>query len=338
MICILSQSFLEPTTEAVMDWLQAWKAPFIRINGDDIDCSNGPAYSISQSGVKARLTIDGAAIDPHAIKVVWFRRWAFNNKHNKIQMLVNEEHRKRFNIMAFFTHLRTELETVSDFFFSLLASASWLGHPSTSSVNKLQVLHMAAQFGLDVPDTLVTTDAEALRQFMQKHGEVITKPASEVLMCIFEKRIYATYTSVVSEEFLNEAPWQGAFPSLFQEKLKKDYEIRTFYLDGKCYSMAMFTQRLADTQTDFRRYAYETPTRTVPYQLPAYIEDAIRALMKALRLDTGSIDLVRTEDGRFVFLEVNPVGQFGMVSMPCNYFLEREVARSLTDRLYDATR
>ncbi|MDM1050110.1 hypothetical protein [Sphingobacterium hotanense] len=48
--------------------------------------------------------------------------------------------------------------------------------------------------------------------------------------------------------------------------------------------------------------------------------------MKGLGFNTGSIDLILTPDGDYVFLEINPEGQFGMVSHPCNYFLEREMA------------
>jgi hypothetical protein len=41
--------------------------------------------------------------------------------------------------------------------------------------------------------------------------------------------------------------------------------------------------------------------------------------------------MILTKDGRFVFLEANPIGQFGMTSKPCNFFLEREIALSLMD-------
>jgi hypothetical protein len=43
-------------------------------------------------------------------------------------------------------------------------------------------------------------------------------------------------------------------------------------------------------------------------------------------------------DGREVFLEVNPVGQFGMVSRPCNYQLERKVAELLLRKEDDGKR
>jgi ATP-GRASP peptide maturase of grasp-with-spasm system len=338
MICILSQSFLEPTTEAVMDWLDAWKVPHIRINGDDIDRGDGPLFSIRQSGVEATLTVDGKTVEPRAIKVVWYRRWVYNSQYKRLEVVGDRPQQKQSNTLSLFQHLRNELQIVSEFFFSRLADAAWLGHPSNSSVNKLKVLTLAASFGLDIPDTLVTTDLDDLREFVRKHGEVITKPASEVFLCRLDGRMKTTYTAGVPERFLNGQPWGGGFPALFQERLRKRYEVRTFYLDGRCYSMAIFSQRLVDTQTDFRRYTYEDPTRTVPYRLPAATEAALRRLMQALNLDTGSIDLVRTVDGRLVFLEVNPVGQFGMVSVPCNYFLEREVARALANRLDDARR
>jgi D-alanine-D-alanine ligase-like ATP-grasp enzyme len=53
--------------------------------------------------------------------------------------------------------------------------------------------------------------------------------------------------------------------------------------------------------------------------------------MALLKLNTGSIDLIVNTTGEYIFLEVNPVGQFGMVSSPCNYYLEREIARFLSN-------
>jgi ATP-GRASP peptide maturase of grasp-with-spasm system len=335
MICILSHSLIEATTNDVTDWLKAWKVPFIRINGSDIDSHGGPLISISNRGVSDRLEVDGVTLGTDEIKVVWFRRWAYRNAYRSGDLFGDHRHSITINIYMTFLHIYHELQEVSHFLFSRLAGAKWLGDPAIASVNKLQALKLAAEMGLDIPDTIVTTSQEEARRFAAKHGEIITKPVSEVLTCTFDKKIYTSYTSSVPGEFLENDVWQGAFPSLFQEKLRKKYEIRIFYLDGQCYSMAMFTQDNVITQIDFRKYPADCPTRTVPYRLQPQLEDKLRSLMEALHLDTGSIDMVRTVDGRDVFLEVNPVGQFGMVSEPCNYFLEEKVARALADRLYE---
>ena len=53
--------------------------------------------------------------------------------------------------------------------------------------------------------------------------------------------------------------------------------------------------------------------------------------MDNLKLNSGSIDLVYTKDEDYYFLEVNPVGQFAMVSEPCNYYLEKIVAQKLSE-------
>jgi ATP-GRASP peptide maturase of grasp-with-spasm system len=339
MICILSQSFIEGTTEVVLDWLRAWGVPHIRINATDIakaQESSRAAFSINKGKVSARLNIDGVEVDSSDIKVVWFRRWAYSADVSVPRLFAEQSHRSDSNVFFASNHVFKELQGVTKFFFSTLSSCKWLSEPKTAAPNKLQVLKMATEAGLDVPDTLVTADIEELRRFIAQHGPVITKPIGDMLLCNFDGRQYATYTSVIDDEFVSEHPRQASFPSLYQERLDKKYEIRTFYLDGECYSMAMFTQQKANTQGDFRKYCYEDPVREVPYQLPASIEASIRKLMKELCLDTGSIDIVRTPDGRFVFLEVNPVGQFGMVSVPCNYKLEQKVARYLADNLYAA--
>ena len=335
MICILSHSQVETSTEEVMDWLRSWKVPFIRINASDIESSGDTLISISNTGVKDRLAIDGVTMATDEIRVVWYRRWSYRNSYRSADLFIDHGHSTATNIYSTYLHVFRELQGVSHFLFSRMASAKWLSDPANASVNKLQVLKLAAEMGLDIPETIVTTSMEEARRFAARHEEIITKSISEMLMCNFDGKIYANYTSSVPEEFLVNEAWQGTFPSLYQEKLRKKYEVRIFYLDGECYSMAMFTQNNVMTQTDFRKYSYDRPARTVPYRLKPQVEDRLKSLMKALRLDTGSIDMIRTVDGRDVFLEVNPVGQFGMVSEPCNYFLEEKVARALADRLYE---
>ena len=51
--------------------------------------------------------------------------------------------------------------------------------------------------------------------------------------------------------------------------------------------------------------------------------------MRALGLDTGSLDLIVTPDERHVFLEVNPQGQLDWLSHDCNYHLEERIADAL---------
>lgn len=54
---------------------------------------------------------------------------------------------------------------------------------------------------------------------------------------------------------------------MVQEKLEKKYELRIFYLNGKMYPMAIFSQKDNQTQLDFRNYNWEKPNRMEPCKL-----------------------------------------------------------------------
>jgi glutathione synthase/RimK-type ligase-like ATP-grasp enzyme len=47
-----------------------------------------------------------------------------------------------------------------------------------------------------------------------------------------------------------------------------------------------------------------------PHTLPESVASLLKSLMRTLRLDYGAIDMRLTNDGRYVFLEINPAGEF----------------------------
>ena len=48
-------------------------------------------------------------------------------------------------------------------------------------------------------------------------------------------------------------------------------------------------------------------------------------------INCGSIDLVKAKDGNYYFLELNPVGQAGVVSRFGHYNLEKKIALKLIE-------
>ena len=51
--------------------------------------------------------------------------------------------------------------------------------------------------------------------------------------------------------------------------------------------------------------------------------------MRQINLRTGSIDMIVDQNGNYIFLEINPVGQFVAYGEFCNYYLDREMAKIL---------
>jgi D-alanine-D-alanine ligase-like ATP-grasp enzyme len=67
----------------------------------------------------------------------------------------------------------------------------------------------------------------------------------------------------------------------------------------------------------------------VPFSPPEDLKNKVSKFMNIMNLDTGSIDIIVRKDSQFVFLEVNPIGQFSDMSYNCNYFLEKKIVEKL---------
>ncbi len=326
MILILSQRTIEPTTCRVMDWLRRLGADCFRLNLQDLEDNDGLCMELSNQDRRLHLTLDGQTVDLDAVRVVWFRRQG----ELMLQGLKGIS-RKNPLYGQMRDYMRREILGLREYLYAYLDDKAWLSHPDRGDVNKLQCLQTARRIGFDIPHTLVANRKRLLQEHRARHGAIIVKAINETYNFTLGEDGYATYTTLLDEERIERLD-DALFPCLVQEALDKAYEIRVFYLNGACYSMAIFSQKDVQTSVDFRRYNLEDPNRTVPYRLPAELEDKVRRLMEAMALETGSLDIVKTKDGRWVFLEVNPVGQFEMVSLPCNYQLERKVAEFLIEK------
>jgi len=206
-----------------------------------------------------------------------------------------------------------------------------IGNQHKLGDHKLIQLEQAYACNLNVPDYLITSNKEKLKLFLDQHQGVICKPLKNPLILEREGKSYITYTSHLDPVYVDKLP--NSFPSLYvQEEVKKVFEIRTFYFYGKCWSMAIFSQNSDQTVVDFRKYNSVKPNRTVPYNLPLSVEKQVTEFMNSMKLNTGSLDFIMSTTGELVFLEVNPEGQFGMVSVPCNYNIEKNIADKIVSQ------
>lgn len=200
-----------------------------------------------------------------------------------------------------------------------------LGKPSFD-FNRLEILEMARQCGLQVPRFAVVTNMNDVYHYCNLWGHCVSKAISNGLYNEVNYKRFYTYTELINPEDLE--PNVNIFPSLISECVEKAYEIRSFYLAGDFYSMSIFSQSDELTKIDFRKYANN---RNEPFELPAIIKNKTRKLFQMIGINTGSIDYMVTNTGDYVFLEINPVGQYGMTDYPCNFELDYRIANYLTN-------
>ncbi len=319
---------MESTTEEVITWLKYYQVPWKRVNGYDIQNEH---LCVD----KNETLIKGESLSTQLFPVAWYRRClegdAFDESIQETQTIKNKGEISR--------HLLEEFDSLSKWICYKLKDTFWLSNPQKIDINKLIVLDIAESVGLQVPQTMIFSCKRDLEFAMMTYGSLITKSItnSPDFNSVEEDKEYTLYTEEVKLEDLPILP-TTFFPTLFQRKIDKAYEVRIFYLNGSCYSMAIFSQKNSKTRVDFRHYDEDMPNRMVPYCLPEGIKIKIQKLMGQLALNTGSIDMIVEKGTKdYYFLEVNPIGQFGMVSKPCNYYLEKKVALFLTykHRLYE---
>ncbi|MGK6343706.1 grasp-with-spasm system ATP-grasp peptide maturase [Chryseobacterium sp. DT-3] len=297
MILIFSNNN-DRTTIEVIRWLVSMNKDFILVNDDEI-------FDIKVNKKRFFLQSQKNSFFIDEIRSVWYRRGGllfkrYQYSNNSINIYMNEAQ-----------------HWLEDYILQTLESKKHINKQSNSHVNKLMVLEYARNIGLNVPEYFL---AENTNEVLL--NETITKSitGNVILDDISENEDGIMYTTIIEEIEKEEF-----FISFFQKKIEKDFEIRTFYLNGECYSMAIFSQNDDQTKTDFRKYNNEKPNRNIRYSLPKDIEGKIHKLMKMLDLNCGSLDFIKSGDF-YYFLEVNPVGQFANVAYHCNYPLFRKIA------------
>ncbi|HMW02377.1 MAG TPA: ATP-dependent carboxylate-amine ligase, partial [Acidobacteriota bacterium] len=101
-------------------------------------------------------------------------------------------------------------------------------------------------------------------------------------------------------------------PCLFQEYIPKKVELRITVVGRKIFAAEIHSQQSQRSKDDWRRYDIAN-TPYLKHRLPEAIKIKCQQLVRELGLVFGCIDMIVTPDNRYVFLEINPNGQWGWI-------------------------
>jgi glutathione synthase/RimK-type ligase-like ATP-grasp enzyme len=188
--------------------------------------------------------------------------------------------------------------------------ARWMSPPSAiwEAEYKPYQLQLAARLGLTIPRTVVTNDPSAVRSAFDQFGDLIIKPTRSGHFTK-EGAEYAVYTSRLLAEHMADLESARWSPSIYQALIPKKYDVRVAIVGNRCFAAAIDSPSDPAAHIDWR----QTENPALPHyelKLPEALEATLRQLMESLRLTFGAIDLVETPQGDYVFLEVNPSGQW----------------------------
>lgn len=194
--------------------------------------------------------------------------------------------------------------------------------------NKLRQLRVAREIGLQIPRTLVTNDPQQAREFFSEvEGKMVAKLLTP-LSASMKGSTFFVYTSAVREQDLADAETLCYSPMVFQEQIPKLRELRVVFVAGKLFVGALDASRYTATTMDWRRASSEECLWEVD-ELPSEVARCLNRFMAEFGLTFGAIDMIQKPDGEYVFLEVNPTGEWGMLERDLNYPISEAIAEAL---------
>jgi hypothetical protein len=301
MLLVLTNSN-DSTADYLLSKVSDAGIPHLRLDTDRMLSDTRVAFTPGH----ARLCFDGIWYEPHSFSHVWYRR----------------PEAIRSAAIPDSPEGRCALDEWSHAIEGVLAHvpfARWMNHPAANAAasRKLEQLTTALRNGLSIPDTLVTQCADAVREFAAKHGGLVVakplgrayieRPDSEPDSLIF--------TNPVSQVDLRDLSDVSGCPTLLQQMIRKKSDVRVTIVDDAVFAIEMFAEDSDGNQRCDIRRNNMTDVQYRPIELPHMLAQRIRCLMEYYQLRFAAIDLVRSLDGEWKFLEINPNGQWAWLDL-----------------------
>lgn len=253
------------------------------------------------------LQVDGRRIDLARVSGVYFRPYGTQAVLDRVELTRRPEVARR-------------LEAVSSLLWAWadVTPAMVLNRPTLMASNASKPLQarLLAACGFEIPQTLVTTDIEAARQFIDAHNAVIYKSISATRSIV--KRLDASQISSLERLRCCPVQLQSHVPGV---------DVRVHVVGSQLFACAL------RSEADDYRYSARAGLKTVVSAIDLPPDIAARCLQTsiALGLSLCGIDLRHTPDGRWVAFEVNPSPGFSYFAESTGAPIAQAVARLLID-------
>jgi len=302
--------------EAVARAIEARGGKAFRFDTDRFPGTTSMSLAESTAGDRRRLRVDGATLDLGDVSAVWYRRM---NIGAKLPIEIDAQIRHACVLETRAT-ISGMIASLGVFQLNAPIAVRW-------GENKELQLAIAREVGLDIPRTLITNDADDVRAFAKEcRGGIIGKMLSSFAIREGEEE-KVVFTNRIADDDLANLDGLDLAPMTFQEAVTKKLELRVTVVGKKVFTAAIDSAKVKRAEVDWRREGSAMLDDWTRYDLPGDVEEKIGALVDRLSLDYAAIDVILTPDGRHVFLESNPAGEF--------YWLERCPGLPLTVAIAD---
>lgn len=297
-VLIISNS-LDVHSETVEAKLRESGVRVIRLNTDRFS-SDRIELVLRPSDDEEGILVNGTWCSLAEIASVWYRR------PGNVEVGIEDPRQKQF--------AEAEIGELLRQLYYNLDHALWVSRYDAleRARRKLPQLEMARNVGMRIPRTIVTNAPDKVRAFLTECGErIIYKTLhAPVIKPGDGPELWGVPTTLLTHQYLEHLDLIRGTGGIFQEYIDKAYEVRVTVIGSEVFAAKIDSQADDAAKIDWRdAVAYEI-VKVTPYDLPSKVAEQCRTIVAAYKLNFGAIDLIRTPDGEYVFLEINCNGQW----------------------------
>jgi glutathione synthase/RimK-type ligase-like ATP-grasp enzyme len=302
--------------DAVIRELNARDVPVFRFHPEEFPHACSLSLDIRDGRVQGEIRSGAHAVALDDVCAAWYRRARNLFEGNRLSLTSEKlDNYVRAQTTATLAALCECLDTL------------WVGHPHKlrrAEVKALQLVK-ASEAGLKTPQTLISNAEAQVRMLVDALGnqECAIKPL--VALGVTDANGYRLplTTTLPAGHSLDSV---AAAPTIFQPYVEKAFELRCVVIGERIFATKIDSQATAATRVDWRA----GEARHEVFALPEQVEASIRRLMASFGLNFASLDMIVTPEGEFVFLELNPNGQWLWLELELGLPLVASMADLLT--------
>ncbi len=314
MILCITHSQDYYTVDLFFEYLNSKKIPYFRLNSDQLN--HRQKVSISQNSFT--ITDEaGTSVSSDQITAVWHRKsWQITVPDD-----LDEQYTKIFH---------REYESLRSNMYTILEHLPWINPYQSerkADFHKMYQLQFAEKNGLKIPATLFSNDEDDILRFIRERcsGKSIAKLHGVMSRNMNGENLVST--TIIDDNNFENLSDIAYCPMIFQPYIEKEYELRIVYIDG-----LFFTGKINNSEnTDWR--AVKDGYFWSSYQLPVEIKKKLTLMMKQMELCFGAVDMIKSTDKEYYFLEVNPQGEWGMLQKELHFPIAERIADYLLKRI-----
>lgn len=247
---------------------------------------------------------------------VYYRRPMINSLYYLEEINHNEKN-----------YLQRELFAIFEGIYKILENKFWLNnvYRIREAENKIFQLILAKNIGFNTPDTVISNNYLTVKKIVEKYkyNNIIKSIKNGY---IDDNKVI--FTSLIDNNIVENQI--SIFPNFIQNNIDKFCDIRCTIVGNDVFSAKILSQNEISSKIDWRKSKYILEHKK--HKLPIDIKLKCIELTKELKLNYSAIDLVLDKNGKYIFLEINPNGQWAWIENLLKYPISKKIVNILINR------